>query len=239
MEELIKSIQNSIFLNLIYEDRYLFIIKGFGMTLYLTVMTFIFGTAIGALFCKLRLSKNGFASKLTVWIKNLFIRLPTLVLLIIFTYWLFSGTNIDTVTLAILAFAFKEGSYISDIMYTAVTTVDKGEVEAGRTLGMSSFTVFRLVVLPQAIKNALPVYKNQLIITMQETSLVGFLAINDLTRSSTVITSRTMDPYISIIITVIAYLLIGIGSNYAFRLVEKDKHLQYAVLKKQTEEKVL
>jgi His/Glu/Gln/Arg/opine family amino acid ABC transporter permease subunit len=239
MAEFWQTIQDSIYLNLVYEDRYLFIIKGFGMTLYLTAMTFILGTLIGALFCKLRLSKNKMMVKLTVLFKDLFIRLPTLVLLIVFTYMLFAGTNIDTVILAILAFALKAGAYISDIMYSAITTVNKGEVEAGRTLGMSPFKVFRLVVLPQAIKNALPVYKNQLIITMQETSLVGFLAINDLTRASSVITSRTMDPYISIIITVIAYLLIGAGSGLLFKLVERDKHLEYAVLKNQLKGKAL
>lgn len=233
MEEFIQTIKDSVYINLIYEDRYWFILKGFGMTLYLTVMTFLLGTIIGALFCRLRLVSNTVISRIIVGLKNLFIRLPTLVLLIIFAYWLFAGTGIDTVPLAILAFALKAGSYISDIMYTAVITVNKGEVEAGRTLGMSSFTVFRLVVLPQAIKNALPVYKNQLIITMQETSLVGFLAINDLTRASQVITSRTMDPYISIIITVIAYLLIGGASSLLFKFAEKDRHLEFAALKKQ------
>ena len=92
---------------------------------------------------------------------------------------LFSNSSLDTVTPGHHStLPLKTGAYISDIMYSAVETVDKGEIEAARTLGMSSFMAFRLVkVLPQAIKNALPVYKNQLIITMQETSLVGFLAI--------------------------------------------------------------
>jgi arginine/lysine/histidine transport system permease protein len=239
MEGFFHAVQNSIYLNLIYEDRYLFILKGFGMTLYLTVMTFLLGTLIGALLCRLRTNHNRWVSKVTVWFKNLFIRLPTLVLLIIFTYMIFSGSGIDTVTLAILAFALKAGSFISDIMFSAISTVNKGEVEAGRTLGMSPFKVFRLVILPQAIKTALPVYKNQLIITMQETSLVGFLAINDLTRASSVITSRTMDPFISIIITVIAYLLIGGASGLAFKFVEKDKHIEYAAIKKRAGEGAL
>jgi ABC-type amino acid transport system permease subunit len=230
MDGLIEAIKNSVYLNLIYEDRYLFIIKGFGMTLYLTVMTFILGTLIGAALCRLRLTNNRVMVKIVV---------PTLVLLIIFAYWLFSGTGLDTVTLAIFAFSLKAGSYVSDIMYSAIVTVNKGEIEAGRTLGMSPFTVFRLVTLPQAVKNALPVYKNQLIITMQETSLVGFLAINDLTRASQIITSRTMDPYISIIITVIAYLVIGGVSGLAFKFLEKEKHLEFAAFKKQAREKAL
>jgi len=228
MAELIQAVEKSIYLNLIYEDRYLFLIKGFGMTIYLTIMTFLLGTIIGALFCALRFSKNHRVSNSVVWLKTLFIRLPTLVLLIIFAYLLFADTNIDTVLLAIFAFSLKTGSYISDIMYSAIGTVSKGEIEAGRTLGMSKITVFRLVVLPQAVKNALPVYRNQLILTMQETSLVGFLAINDLTRASQIITSRTMDPYISIVITAVAYLIIGVVSNFLFKLAEKEKHLRYA-----------
>jgi His/Glu/Gln/Arg/opine family amino acid ABC transporter permease subunit len=239
MSEFIQSIKDSIYINLIYEDRYLFILKGFGMTLYLSVMTFLLGTVVGAIICRLRLSNNTVVARVVVWFKNIFIRLPTLVLLIIFAYWLFANTGVDTVTLAILAFALKAGSYISDIIYTAIITVDKGEVEAGRTLGMSSFKVFRLVVLPQAIKTALPVYKNQLIITMQETSLVGFLAVNDLTRASQVITSRTMDPYISLIITVIAYLVIGGVSSLLFKFAEREKHLEFATLKKQERGKAL
>lgn len=228
MGVLIEGIRKSIYLNLIYEDRYLFIVDGFGMTLYLTAMTFLLGTLVGAVFCRLRRSNISMISRTVVWIKNLFIRLPTLVLLIMFAYMLFSKSNIDTVILAIIAFALKTGSYVSDIMYTALETVDKGEIEAGRTLGMSQFMVFRLVVLPQAIKNALPVYKNQLIITMQETSLVGFLAINDLTRASSIISARTLDPYISIIITAIAYLIIGAAANLVFMLADRDKHLRRA-----------
>ncbi|MGE5543728.1 MAG: amino acid ABC transporter permease [Bacillota bacterium] len=228
MEGIIQSIRDSVYLNLIYEDRYLFLIDGFGMTLYLTLMTFFLGTVIGAVFCLLRRSKTSLVVNTVIWIKNLFIRLPTLVLLIMFAYMLFSKSDIDTVLLAIFAFALKTGSYISDIMYTALETVDKGEIEAGRTLGMSAFMVFRLVILPQAIKSALPVYKNQLIITMQETSLVGFLAINDLTRASSIISARTLDPYISIIITAVAYLIIGAAANLLFMLAERDKHLRRA-----------
>jgi His/Glu/Gln/Arg/opine family amino acid ABC transporter permease subunit len=228
MADLIQGVRDSIFINLIYEDRYLFLLKGFGMTLYLTVMTFLLGTLIGAFFCKLRFSQNIRIVKAVVWLKTLFVRLPTLVLLIIFTYLLFADTNIDTVTLAIMAFAIKTGAYVCDIMYSAIESVDKGEIEAARTLGMSQFMAFRLVVLPQAVQNALPVYKNQLIITLQETSLVGFLAINDLTRASQVITSRTMDPYLSIIITAVAYLIIGAVSGLLFKLLEREKHLRRA-----------
>lgn len=226
MDAFIAAVQNSIYINLIYEDRYMFLLQGFGLTLYMTFATFIIGTVLGAVFCKIRLSKSKVADKIVITICNLFVRLPTLVLLLIFVYLLFSNWDVDTVILAIIAFSMKTGSYITVIMYSAVKSINPGEIEAGRTLGMSSLQVFLLITLPQAIRHALPTYKNQLIITMQETSLVGFLAINDLTRASQVITSRTMDPYISIIITAVAYLLIGAFSNLLFKLLERDKHLK-------------
>jgi His/Glu/Gln/Arg/opine family amino acid ABC transporter permease subunit len=226
MDAFIEAVQNSIYINLIYENRYMFILKGFGLTLYMTFATFLIGTVLGAVFCKIRLSKSRAADKIVTMICNLFVRLPTLVLLLIFVYMLFSDWDVDTVILAIFAFSMKTGSYITAIMYSAVKSINPGEIEAGRTLGMSSLQVFMLITLPQAIKHALPTYKNQLIITMQETSLVGFLAINDLTRASQIITSRTLDPYISIIITAVAYLLIGAFSNLLFKLLERDKHLK-------------
>ncbi|MGE5396694.1 MAG: amino acid ABC transporter permease [Chitinophagales bacterium] len=225
MDAFIHAVQTSFYINLIYENRYLFLLKGFGLTLYMTFATFLLGTILGAVFCKIKLSKSRVAAKAIDLISNLFVRLPTLVLLLIFVYLLFSASNIDTVILAIIAFSLKTASYIMVIMYSAVKAINPGEVEAGRTLGMSPWKVFKLIVLPQAVKYALPTYKNQLIITLQETSLVGFLAINDLTRASQVITSRTMDPFISIIITAVAYLLIGAFSNLLFKLLERDKHL--------------
>lgn len=226
MDAVWQAIQNSIYINIIYEHRYMFLLKGFGLTLYMTFATFLLGTVLGAIFCKIRLSKSPAAAKTVELICNLFIRLPSLVLLLIFVYLLFSNTDINTVILAIFAFSMKTGSYITVIMYSAVKAVNPGEMEAGLTLGMSKWKVFRFITLPQAIQHALPTYKNQLIITLQETSLVGFLAINDLTRASQVITSRTMDPFISIIITAAAYLLIGTFSNLIFKLFERNKHLQ-------------
>jgi His/Glu/Gln/Arg/opine family amino acid ABC transporter permease subunit len=232
MDAIFKKISDTVFINLVYEDRYKFLVDGFLMNLRLTVLTFLLGTAIGALFCWLRFSGRRHLSRAVEQIKTLFTRLPTLVLLIIFAYMIFKNTKVDTVILAILALGIKAGSYISDIMYSAVSAVDKGEVEAARTLGMSRFSTFRMIILPQAIANSLSVYKNQLIITLQETSLVGFLAINDLTRSSQVISSRTMNPFLSVTVTALSYLLIGGLSGLLFNRAARVRHLGAADIKK-------
>ena len=226
MNEFFEAVKDSIYINLIYEDRYLFLIEGFGLTVFMTVATFLLGTLIGAVFCRARVSRRSWIRKMVEMIGTLFVRLPTLVLLLIFVYLIFSNIEAETVLLAIVAFAMKTGAYIADILYAAYKAVNPGEIEAGRTLGMSRLKVFRFVILPQIINYALPTYRNQLIITLQETSLVGFFAINDLTRASQVITSRTMDPYIAIIITCVVYLLIGAVSNYLFKLFDRKKHLK-------------
>ena len=226
MSEWMQTIKDSLYINLVYEDRYMFLIKGFLLTLCMTGLTFLLATILGAVFCRIRLGKIRTARKIVELVSTLFIRLPTLVLLLIFVYLLFSGWNVDTVFLAIIAFTMKAGAYISDILFTAYRAIRSGEIEAGRTLGLSRWKVFRYVILPQVVQKGLPTYKNQLIITLQETSLVGFFAINDLTRASQVITSRTMDPYISLIITSVAYLLIGALSSLLFRLVDRQKHLK-------------
>lgn len=226
MAGLLEKIQKSVYLNLIYEDRYKFLLEGLGITVLMTVTSFLLGTILGALLCWLRFSKHKPVAKSADWFKNIMIRLPTLVLLFIFVYAVFKELQVNIILLAILTFSIKTGAYMSDIMFSALESVDKGEVEAGRTLGMSRFTVFRLVVFPQAVKYAMPVYRNQFINTMQETSIAGFLAIPDLTRASSIITSRSMDPYIAIIITSVAYLLLGGLSGAFLNLVDKERHLR-------------
>lgn len=230
MEAFIQSLKDMVYINLIYENRYLFLVEGFAMTILLAVTTFALGTLLGAGFCRLRFSRRSGLAKAAETLKTLFVRLPTLVLLIIFAYMIFRNSGISTVILAIAAMGIKSGAYIGDIMYSAVSTVDPGEIEAARTLGMSRMRSFRLVTLPQAVASALPVYKNQLIITLQETSLVGFLAINDLTRSSQVISSRTFNPFLSITVTAITYLVIGALAGVLFDAASKRHHLGPEVL---------
>lgn len=225
MEAFFRKLGDMVYINLVYEDRYKFLVDGFLMTLQLTVLTFLLGTVLGALFCWPRFSGNRRLSRLVEQLKTLFVRLPTLVILIIFAYMIFRNSGVNTVILAVMALGIKAGAYISDIMYSAVSGVDKGEVEAARTLGLSRFATFRLVIFPQAVATSLPVYKNQLIITLQETSLVGFLAINDLTRSSQVISSRTMNPFLSITVTALTYLIIGALSGMLFNRAAREQHL--------------
>ena len=221
MEEL----KNRIYLTFIFQDRWKFFLEGLGITLLLTIGSFILGSLFGAGFCALKTSRNKVVRKVTNAVISFLVQLPTLVLLMLFVYILFGETSLSVTIVVLLGLTLKAGAYLSDIFYTAVTAVNSGEVEAAHTLGLSRVQVFRYITLPQAITTAMPVYKNQFVITLQETSIVGYLAIMDLTRASEIVTSRTYDALFGLIFISIIYLLIGYLGNLLLNLLGKKKHL--------------
>lgn len=114
---------------------------------------------------------------------------------------------------------------MTNLILTALDSVSKGEIEAARTLGMSNFKAFRYVILPQLIKNILPNYKNQFIASMQETSVVGYLAVMDLTKASSIVTARTLDAMFGLICISIIYLLLGYAGMAIINIFNNKKHL--------------
>ena len=216
---------NRIYLTFIFEDRWRFFVEGLGITLLLTAGSFVIGNLFGALFCALKMSRHKFVRKVTNAFISFLVQLPTLVLLMLFVYIFFGDTSLSVTIVVLFGLTLKAGAYLSDIFYTAVTTVNSGEIEAAHTLGLSRVQVFRYITLPQAISTALPVYKNQFVITLQETSVVGYLAIMDLTRASEVVTSRTYDALFGLIFVSVLYLLIGYLGNLLLSLLGHEKHL--------------
>ena len=214
-----------IFLTFIFQDRWKFFLEGLGTTLLLTAGSFVLGSLLGAVFCVLKISRHGFVRKAVNAFISFLVQLPTMVLLMLFVYIIFGETSLSVTIVVLLGLTLKAGAYLSDIFYTAVTAVNSGEVEAAHTLGLSRVQVFRYITLPQAISTALPVYKNQFVITLQETSIVGYLAIMDLTRASEVVTSRTYDALFGLIFVSVLYLLIGYLGNLMLSLLGREKHL--------------
>ena len=220
-----ENLMNRRYLSFILQDRWKFFVEGLGITLLLTAGSFILGTLFGAAFCALKISRHAFIRKVTNAFISFLVQLPTLVLLMLFVYIIFGDTSLSVTIVVMFGLTLKAGAYLSDIFYTAVTAVNSGEIEAANTLGLSRLQVFRYITLPQAISTALPIYKNQFVITLQETSVVGYLAIMDLTRASEVVTSRTYDALFGLIFVSILYLLIGYLGNMLLSLLGKEKHI--------------
>ena len=189
----------------ILQDRYLFFLDGLKTTLLLTFASFLLGTAVGVLLCAASRSRHQLIKRCAMLLRALFIEMPTMVLLMILVYIIFGRSALPIIWVVIVGLALN--------------TVAAGEIEAARTLGMSGWQAFRYVALPQTVTSALPLYKNQFIASMQETSVVGYLAIVDLTRASSIISSRTLDAFFGIISVTILYFLIGGAVKLLFRLL--------------------
>lgn len=214
-----------IYMTFVYESRFLFFLDGLWMTLLLTISSFLIGTLIGALFCAMKRSRHAWLRRVVTSLVSLLVNLPTMVLLMLFVYIIFVKLPVSVVVCVILGLTIKTGAYMCDIFHTALTAVDRGEIEAAHTLGMTRRQIFCYITLPQAVNMALPVYKNQFVITLQETSIVGYLAIMDLTRASEIVTSRTLDALFGLVIISLLYLLIGYLGNLLLGLLGRRTHL--------------
>ena len=223
--ELIEYIKKAIYINLIYEDRYELILSGLKATLILTIVSFVAGTLLGMAFCAGKGSRNRVVRTVCRLFTQLMVKLPPLVLLMIFAYLIFVNSSLTPVTIAVVTFTLKCASHLAEMFRTAVDSVSPGEVEAARTLGYSKRQAFFRVVFPQALHQVMPLYKTQFVLTMQDTSVVSLLAIEDMSRAVTVISSRTMEPVVALVITSIVYLLLGFIANRMLSLADRSKHL--------------
>jgi His/Glu/Gln/Arg/opine family amino acid ABC transporter permease subunit len=193
----------------IIEDRYMFFLRGLGSTLLLTFASFILGIVFAVLLCAAQRSDNPALRNFANAISRFLVEIPTVVLLMVFVYVIFGSSALPLMLIVIVGLTLKAGAYLAAIFNSALDTVNPGEIEAARTLGMSRFEAFRYVSLPQAAAAALPLCQNQFIATMQESSVVGYLAVMDMTRAASIVASRTMNALFGLIVVSVAYLLIG------------------------------
>lgn len=200
---------SKIYKTFVFQDRYLLFLEGFRNTIILTILSFICGILFGILISFAVSSKNETLRKSVTFIRSLLIEIPTMVLLMIFVYLIFGESAVPVFWIVAAALTLKSAAFLSEIFMTCLSVVNKGEIEASRTLGMTSLQAFKFVVLPQVVQAALPLCKNQFITTMQETSVVGYLAVMDLTRASSVVSSRTLDAFFGLILITVIYFLVG------------------------------
>lgn len=203
------SLKSSFYNNIILENRYMLIVDGLKVTLSITVLSCILGTLLGALVCFMRMSRRK-AIKSTAQVYIALLRgTPVLVLLMFIFYVVFASVNINPVLVAVIAFSMNFAAYVSEMFRAAILSVDKGQTEAGIAGGFTGFQTFVYIVLPQAVKQVLPVYKGELISLAKMTSVVGYIAVQDLTKASDIIRSRTFDAFFPLVMIAALYFLIS------------------------------
>lgn len=225
MSDFIAYLKDAIYFSLIFEERYQLVLSGLVITLVLTIASFALGTLLGMVLCAGMGSQHAVLRGVSRASTAIVVKLPPLVLLMLFAYLILAGSGLGAVSIAIVCFTCKCGAHLAEIFRSAVDSVAPGEIEAARTLGFSKWQAFFQVVFPQAVAQAMSLYKTQFILTMQDTSVVSLLAIPDLTRSVTIITSRTLDPVITLVITTTIYLLLGFLANLLLGRAEQQKHI--------------
>jgi len=148
---------------------------------------------------------------------------PALVQLMILNLVVFTGTlrNTSTVVIAAVGFGFNSAAYIAEIVRSGINSIDKGQMEAARAMGMSYTTAMRLIVLPQAFKNMLPTFVNEFIVLIKETSIVGFIAGFDLFRAAEKVTYITYDGISPMIAVALIYLFLTTIFSFAMKYVER------------------
>jgi polar amino acid transport system substrate-binding protein len=132
-----------------------------------------------------------------------------LVLLMVVFYVIFASTQVNPLWIAVLAFGLNFGAYTAEILRSGVQSIDRGQTEAGIAMGFNPLATFIYIVLPQTIQRILPVYKGEFISMVKMTSIVGYVAVQDLTKASDIIRSRTFDAFFPLIMVAVLYFLIS------------------------------
>ncbi len=201
-------IKESFHNNIIVEDRWKLIVDGLYETVYISFFAVLLGTLVGALICWMRMSRSRLLSQTARTFIDLVRGIPVLVILMVLFYIVFASSFLQARWVAIIAFAINFGSYVSEMFRTGISGVDRGQTEAALALGFTKPQAFFRYIVPQALKKILPVYKGEVISIIKSTSVVGYIAIQDLTKVSDIIRSRTFDAFFPLIIISVVYFLL-------------------------------
>lgn len=213
-------------LNFITDNRWLSLINGLAVTLKITFFAVILGFILGFGVAVVRnIYDNTKKLKFLNFLCNIYITVirgtPVVVQLLIIYFVIFSSVRIDKSFAAILAFGINSGAYQAEIFRSGINSVPKGQMEAGRSLGFSYPQTMITIIMPQAIKNILPTLANEFIVLMKETSVAGYIALDDLTKAGDVIRSKTYSAMMPFLAVALLYLIMVMLFSYLVKLLER------------------
>lgn len=221
MQDFIQNFRDKFILNFIDDNRWRYLWEGLGNTLKITFMALILGIILGAVIAIIRASwdKNGgemhkgparailqFFNGLCKLYLTIFRGTPVVVQVMIIYYVIFVSSN-NGVLIAALAFGLNSAAYVAEIVRSGIMSIDPGQFEAGRSLGFNYVQTMWHIILPQAVKNVLPALGNEFIVLLKETSVSGYIGIQDLTRGGDIIRGRTYTAFMPLIAVALIYLL--------------------------------
>lgn len=212
--------------SLIVDDRYKYIFTGLGNTIVMALFAVIIGLILGLLIALIR---NNYENNNKLPILNALCEgyvaiirgTPVLLQLMIIYYVIFASVNINVVLVGIIAFGLNSAAYVSEIIRAGLDSIDKGQMDGGRALGLNYHETMRYIILPQALKNVMPALCNEFITLLKETSVAGYIGIIELTKAGDIIASRTYNYFFPLILTALIYLILTLGLSKIVKRFEK------------------
>ena len=206
-----QELKKEFILNFIEDNRWKYIVDGLKITLIVTIFAVLIGVLLGFLIAIVRTThdKTGKLKILNAICKvylTVIRGTPVVVQLMIIYFIIFGSVDISKVLVAIIAFGINSGAYVAEIFRSGIMSIDNGQFEAGRSLGFNYAQTMMYIIMPQAFKNVLPTLCNEFISLLKETSVSGYIALQDLTKGGDIIRSRTYDAYMPLIAVALIYL---------------------------------
>ncbi len=223
-------------LNFIDDNRWKYITDGLLITLQVAFFAALFGIIIGFVIAIIRSTydKNYKGTKFSIsklfmvilnFISKVYLTVirgtPVVVQLLIIYFVIFGSFNINKVIVAIIAFSINSGAYVAEIVRSGIMSIDQGQFEAGRSLGFGFAKTMWFIIIPQAFKNVLPALANEFIVLLKETSVSGYIALQDLTKGGDIIRGRTFDAFMPLLTVAIIYLILVMILSWAVGLLER------------------
>ena len=220
MQEWFAEIKRHFILNFIRDDRWKFLVSGLGTTLRITLFALLIGIAIGVIVAIVRSTydKNadqmrggasraalGFFNGVCKFYLTVIRGTPAVLQLMIFYYVVLTSIKSGEV-IGMVAFGINAGAYIAEIFRSGIMSIDNGQFEAGRSLGFNYVQSMRYIIIPQAFKNILPALANEFIVLLKETAVVGYVAVQDMTKAGNIISGRTYSYFMPLIAVALVYL---------------------------------
>ena len=202
--------------NFITDNRWKYFTNGLGTTYVVSFFAVILGVVIGVLIAVVRSSADKLdRPPLVVKILNVICKLyltvirgtPAMIQLLIMYYIVFGSVDVSKRLVAILTFGINSGAYVAEIIRSGIMSVDQGQFEAGRSLGLTYVQTMWYSIIPQAFKNVLPALGNEFITLLKETSICGYIALTDVTHGANTVRSQTYEPYMPLFAAALIYLV--------------------------------
>lgn len=206
--------------NLVEERRWKLMVDGLWVTIRISILSILSAVMIGIAMCRLRMSRMRVVNLPAKILIDILRGIPLLVVLMLMFYVIFASSRMTGTLVTVMSFGVYYGAYFSEVFRSGMMGVDRGQWEAGYALGLRKIQTFYKVVLPQALSRIIPVLKGEVIALIKMTSVVGYVAVIDLTKASDIIRSRTLDAFFPLILVSAVYLLLSWLAGCGLGLME-------------------